>query len=100
MRERTAARPPPYEHPYSREDLLAYLDRCLAKARDVLRSLGRGESVQVRGSVRLNAQALEVVLYQIRHVQHHAAQLNALLRSEGVEPPRWVRRLDEPPLDE
>lgn len=90
---------PPYENPYAREDLLTYLGQCLTKGREVLQSLGRGEPVHLRGSVRLDVPALEVVLYELRHVQHHAAQLNALLRSEGVEPPRWVRRLDGPPLD-
>lgn len=86
--------------PHSREDLLAYLDQCLTKVGQVLRSLAHGESIHLRGSIRLEMSALEVVLYELRHVQHHAAQLNALLRIEGAEPPRWVRRLEGPPLDE
>ena len=65
----------------------------------MLRSLSRGESLHLRGSERVGVGALEVVLYELRHVQHHAAQLNAWLRIEGVEPPRWVRRLDEPLLN-
>jgi hypothetical protein len=90
--------PPPYDEPYSQPDLLTYLDQCLTKAGNVLSSLSRGESLDLRGSRRLGLEALEVVLYQLRHVQHHAGQLNAWLRGEGVEPPRWVRRLDGPPL--
>jgi hypothetical protein len=86
--------PPPYEVAYSKEDLLAYLDQCLTKARRVLSSLSRGESIDLRGGWRLDLRPLEVVLYGLRHVQHHAAQMNALLRGEGVEPPRWVRQLD------
>ncbi len=86
--------PPPYEDPYSKEDLLAYLDQCLAKARRVLWSLSRGESLDLRGGRRVDLRPLEVMLYELRHVQHHAAQMNALLRREGVEPPRWVRQLD------
>ena len=89
---------PPYEGAYSKEDLLAYLDHCLAKARQVLSSLSRGESLDLRGGRRVDLEPLEVMLYELRHVQHHAAQMNALLRSEGVEPPRWVRQLDEPRL--
>lgn len=86
--------PPPYEKAYSKEDLLAYLDQCLTKARQVLSSLGRGESPDLRGGRRVGLRPLEVMLYTLRHVQHHTAQMNALLRSEGVEPPRWVRQFD------
>ena len=35
---------------------------------------------------------LEMHHYSARHVQHHAAQLNLLLRQGGVTPPRWVAR--------
>jgi len=31
-------------------------------------------------------------LYNLRHVQHHAGQLQLLLRRAGVTPPRWVRQ--------
>jgi len=92
--------PPPFRDPYSKQDILVYLDHCLKKVRGVLSSIARDESVQLRGCVRLEVEALEVVLYELRHVQHHAAQLNALLRGASVEPPRWVRRLDGPLLEE
>ena len=91
---------PPFEHPYSREDILGYLDHGLWKVKAVLSSMARGETAQVRGSDRLGMGALEVVLYQLRHVQHHTAQLNAVLRSEGVEPPGWVRQMDGAALEE
>jgi uncharacterized damage-inducible protein DinB len=35
---------------------------------------------------------LELSLYNMRHVQHHAAQLNLILRQTGIEPQRWVSR--------
>jgi|ERR1700722_8440425 len=34
----------------------------------------------------------ELLLYAMRHVQHHAAQLNLLLRQHGITPPDWVAR--------
>lgn len=83
---------PPFEHVYAQEDLLAYLDRCSARVEQVLEAIRQGDPVQLRGGRRLDIPPLEVVLYELRHVQHHAAQMNALLRAEGVEPPRWVRR--------
>jgi hypothetical protein len=33
---------------------------------------------------------LELHLYNLRHVQHHAAQLNLLLRQTIGSAPRWV----------
>jgi uncharacterized damage-inducible protein DinB len=35
----------------------------------------------------------ELLLYNMRHVQHHAAQLNMLLRRRtNSAPPRWVSK--------
>jgi hypothetical protein len=34
----------------------------------------------------------ELLLYSMRHVQHHAAQLNLMLRHATDSAPRWVRR--------
>jgi DinB superfamily len=41
---------------------------------------------------------LELLLYNMRHVQHHAAQLNLLLRQRTGHAPRWVSRA-EPMLE-
>jgi hypothetical protein len=35
---------------------------------------------------------LEVFLYNMRHVQHHMAQLNLLLRQRIDDAPKWVSR--------
>jgi uncharacterized damage-inducible protein DinB len=34
----------------------------------------------------------ELLLYNLRHVQHHAAQLNLMLRQTTGAAPRWVAR--------
>jgi uncharacterized damage-inducible protein DinB len=34
----------------------------------------------------------ELLLYNMRHVQHHAAQLNMLLRQTTNSAPRWVSK--------
>jgi hypothetical protein len=36
--------------------------------------------------------ALELFLYNLRHLQHHTAQLNLLLRQRTDSAPRWVGR--------
>jgi len=33
---------------------------------------------------------LEIAIYNLRHIQHHVAQLNKLLRKHDIEPPKWV----------
>ncbi|WP_234572201.1 DinB family protein [Rhodohalobacter sp. 614A] len=35
---------------------------------------------------------IEILMYNMRHVQHHAAQLNLILRNEINDAPKWVRR--------
>ena len=40
---------------------------------------------------------LELALYNLRHIQHHTAQLNLLLRQRtGEAAPRWVGRGQRP----
>ena len=43
----------------------------------------------------MNYPVLEILLYNMRHVQHHAAQLNLLLRQELDDAPDWVSRTEE-----
>jgi len=35
---------------------------------------------------------LELLIYNLRHVQHHAAQLNLILRQDIDAAPEWVSR--------
>ncbi|MBP6569035.1 MAG: hypothetical protein KA270_17810, partial [Saprospiraceae bacterium] len=35
---------------------------------------------------------LEILLYNMRHVQHHTGQLNLLLRQNVHQSPKWVFR--------
>ena len=37
-----------------------------------------------------NYSVFEILLYNMRHVQHHTAQLNLLLRQEINTAPKWV----------
>jgi uncharacterized damage-inducible protein DinB len=39
-----------------------------------------------------NYSVLEILLYNMRHVQHHVAQLNLLLRQGTADVPNWVSR--------
>ncbi len=37
-----------------------------------------------------NYSMLELVIYNLRHVQHHTGQLNMMLRQETGNAPGWV----------
>jgi hypothetical protein len=78
---------------FSREQLLEYLahgrERCSRKIAGL-----EEESARRRcGFPWLDLSAGELMLYNLRHVQHHAAQLNLLLRQRTGSAPAWVGRV-------
>lgn len=81
---------PPRVH--TRPELLEYLRHVRARLRAVFAELTDEGAARPCGYPRREGSVLELHLYNLRHVQHHAAQLNLLLRQAGHEPPRWVSR--------
>ncbi len=77
---------------YKKEELLSYLRHGKAKCVAVVTGMTDETASQRCGFDWLELNNAELLLYTMRHVQHHAAQLNMHLRQAGVEPPRWVRR--------
>lgn len=80
------------EEPYGRDQLLSYLDHCRSKSRAVIREMSE-ESADKRipfGEVELTR--FELLLYIMRHVQHHSAQLNLLQRQNVDSAPGWIFR--------
>jgi hypothetical protein len=75
---------------YTREELLPWLERCRERCRVSIAGLTEANAVLPAGfpSQRLNR--LELLLDNMRHAQHHAAQLNLLLRQRIDSAPRWV----------
>ena len=96
--------PPPYtrsefdpegafpDRVYTREELLKYLEYSRANCRERIAGLGDGAMHQDCGIKERNLTNAELLLYNMRHVQHHAAQLNLLLRQKIDSAPRWVSR--------
>jgi uncharacterized damage-inducible protein DinB len=82
------------ERIYSKTELLSYLQFAREKCRTRIFAL-TDETARHRFVLpHRSFSSLELHLYNMRHVQHHAAQLNLLLRQGGVQPPRWVSRGD------
>jgi hypothetical protein len=102
--EKGFAPPPPFtldeldpagllpERPYTKDELLTYLAYGRAKCLAVVEALTDESARERCGFERLDMPLGELLLYSMRHVQHHAAQLNLLLRQNIDDAPRWVAR--------
>ena len=79
---------------YSKQELLDYLKSCREKCRTVITNLTEEKLHErwIQVSWNRNYSVLELLMYNMRHVQHHTAQLNMLLRQEINDAPKWVSR--------
>jgi hypothetical protein len=80
------------ERPYTREELLTYLEHCRRKAHTVLQGLNEEEADKMCVFPWGEVGYLELQLYNMRHVQEHAAQISLLLGQETGSAPGWVTR--------
>ncbi len=80
------------ERPYSKAELLRYLEHCRAKFRTTIETLteeAAGRQCTFRwGTVSF----AELLVYTLRHAQHHTGQLNIMLRLRTNSAPRWIAR--------
>jgi hypothetical protein len=86
---------PDYVYPpttYTRGQLLAFLEHGRRRCRERNAGLTDESAAAPCGFERRNMSVLELLLYNLRHVQHHTAQLNLLLRQRIDSAPRWVSR--------
>ncbi|HEU4339335.1 MAG TPA: DinB family protein [Planctomycetota bacterium] len=77
---------------FTKDEMISYLDHGRRKLKGLLAELTEeraGERLEF-GSVQ--GSRLEVLLYNLRHIQHHSAQLNLLLRQATDSAPKWVVR--------
>lgn len=96
--------PPPYtlseldpagvfpDRVYSKNELLSYLEHGRRKCRAVIGDLTEQQLHQRCRFERPDATVAGLLLYNMRHVQHHAAQLNLLLRQATDSAPRWISK--------
>ena len=82
------------ERAYTRTELLTYLEHGRNKFINIIKKL-TDETANKHykyGSVEMSFG--ELLLYNIRHMQHGAAQLNLILRQNTDSAPGWVKRVD------
>jgi uncharacterized damage-inducible protein DinB len=82
------------ERPHTKEELFAYLAHGREKCRRTIADLTPDRGVQRCGFYWLELSVAELLLYNMRHVQHHAGQLNMMLRQTTDSAPRWVRKTE------
>jgi hypothetical protein len=80
------------DRPYTKAELQNYLDHGRAKCRTTIEALTDEQARQPCGYPRKDFTRFELLLYNLRHVQHHAAQLNLILRQRVDAVPAWVSR--------
>jgi hypothetical protein len=79
------------ERSYSKDELLAYLAHGRRKHLALLEALTAERAAERREYAWLQTTIGEQVLITLRHVQHHSAQLNLILRQRTDSAPRWVK---------
>ena len=77
---------------YAKAELQAYLEHGRRKCRETIDALTAERAARFCRFASIEGSFLELLLYNLRHVQHHAAQLNLILRQETDAAPRWVAR--------
>lgn len=77
---------------YSKNQILWYLEYCRQKSILLIAGLTVEKLNDRWINEYKNYSMLEILLYNIRHIQHHSAQLNLLLRQTIDNAPAWISR--------
>lgn len=80
------------ERPYTRHELQSYLDHGRQKCRTTIEALTNEKAGQPCRFSWGEVSFLELLLYNMRHVQEHASQLNLILGQKFDAAPGWVTR--------
>lgn len=86
------------EKPYTRAQLFTYLDFCRDKCKAVIENLTAEAAYRTCAFPWGEMSFVGLLLYNMRHVQEHAAQMNQLLGQKSIHAPGWVTGVKRPPL--
>src|SRR5262249_41964425 len=78
------------ERPYAKDELLTYLEHGRSKCRATIDALTDERARQRCRFSWGEVSFVELLLYNMRHVQEHAAQLNLFLGQKLGSAPGWV----------
>jgi hypothetical protein len=88
------------ERAYSKDELSAYLQHCRKRLDIVTAGMDETWIAEPCSVPYRDMSKGELLLYNLRHVQHHAAQLNMLLRQKIDFAPPWVSKGRQKALSE
>jgi hypothetical protein len=74
---------------YTRQELLGYLESCRQKCKDTIATLSTEEAYRSCRFAWGELPFAELLLYTLRHVQEHAAQLSLFLGQQAGKPTKW-----------
>ena len=80
------------ERTYTKDELLSYTNHCRQKCHRLIAGLTNEGAAKRWVNQYRNYSMLELLIYNMRHVQHHVGQLNLLLRQGKSDVPNWVSR--------
>jgi DinB superfamily len=80
---------------YTKEELISYLNYGRNKCHKLIANLTDEIANNRWVNEYMNYSVLELLLYNMRHVQHHAARLNLLLRQGINKASGWVSQTNE-----
>jgi hypothetical protein len=81
---------------YAKDELLTYLEYGREKSRAAIASLTDEKAWEQYNFGKVSLPIVELHLYSMRHLQHHAAQLNLILRQVKDTGSKWVFRSKTP----
>ena len=84
------------ERPYTKPELQAYLDHGRQRCRVAISTMTREQARERRRFSWGEVSVEELLLYNMRHVQHHTGQLNLMLRQAVNGAPGWVAGAKQP----
>ncbi|CAN5448715.1 hypothetical protein BH10BAC5_BH10BAC5_15290 [soil metagenome] len=80
------------ERTYTKEELITYIHFCRNKCHVLFAGMTEEIANKRWKNEWRDYSMIEISIYNMRHVQHHAAQLNLLLRQGINNAPDWVSR--------
>jgi hypothetical protein len=80
---------------YTREELLGYLATCRQRCQETIRALSKEQAYRLCRFAWGELPFAELQLYNLRHVQEHAAQLQMFLGQRARKSTGWVSRAKE-----
>jgi hypothetical protein len=86
------------ESPYTKAELLAYLRDCRERCRATINGLTDDSAWRICRFGWGSCSFVELLIYNLRHVQEHSGQLNLFLGQQGISTPDYETQIEDDAL--